>query len=322
MTSRLAIVLITVLCVCAAFGAASAVAATEFGRQCDPDQGSASSGMAIQLSRVTPPAALKTTTAGVVTSWKVQSAPFLEPRIMVLKVIRQVGDEYEVIAESESGSVEEKPHQFQTRIPVPAGVSFGVTSTKSFPACDASTGDTVGFFAGAGSVGSKAKPFETRTELLLSLGVVVEPDADGDGFGDETQDQCPQSATTQGACPPPPPPPGGGVSSATVKLKGKPKLEGNVVAVKLTTSVATKLTATGSIRGKRAAAPVTKTVKPGETGRLYLALKKSVKQRLANLPRKRKLRMVVEVKATGTPTVSAEINLPGRKKPQPARARR
>lgn len=35
----------------------------------------------------------------------------------------------------------------------------------------------------------------------------VEPDADGDGFGDATQDACPTDATAQGACPPAP---GGG----------------------------------------------------------------------------------------------------------------
>jgi hypothetical protein len=31
---------------------------------------------------------------------------------------------------------------------------------------------------------------------------VVEPDADNDGYGDETQDACPSSASTTGACPP------------------------------------------------------------------------------------------------------------------------
>jgi hypothetical protein len=35
-------------------------------------------------------------------------------------------------------------------------------------------------------------------ELLVQA--VMEPDADGDGFGDETQDGCPTQATTQGAC--------------------------------------------------------------------------------------------------------------------------
>jgi hypothetical protein len=297
---------------CATFSTASAAAATEFGRQCDPDAGGASADMALQLSRITPPFALKTTSPGVVTSWKVQSAPFLEPQTMVLKVIRETGGEYEVIAESAPEAVVEKPHQFSTRIPVPAGVSFGVTSTKSFPSCQAASGDTVAFFAGGGPVGSKAKPGEVRTELLLSLAAVVEPDVDGDGYGDETQDLCPQSAATQGACPAPPA--GGG--GATFKLKGKPKLEGNVVAVKLTTSATATLTVTGSIRGKRAAAPATKTVNPGETGRVYLRLSKGTKRRLSNLPRKRKLKMVVEAKAAGAPTVSTEIALPGRKKPR------
>jgi hypothetical protein len=296
---------------CSTLGAAKAEAATEFGRQCDPDQGAASAGMALQLSRVTPPVALKTTSPGVVTAWKVQSAPFLEPRTMVLKVIREVSSEYEVIAESAPEPVVEEPHQFPTRIPVPTGVSFGVTSTKSFPSCDAASGDTVAIFTGGAPVGSKAKPFETRTELLLSLAAVVEPDADGDGYGDETQDQCPQSAATQGACPPAPANGGGG--GATFKLKGRPQLEGNVVAVKLTASARAAITVSGSIRGKRAAKPVTKTISPGETGRVYLQLTKAVKRRLANLPRKRKLRMVVEAKATGSPAVSAEIALPGRK---------
>ena len=31
----------------------------------------------------------------------------------------------------------------------------------------------------------------------------IEADADKDGFGDETQDQCPTDATTQGPCPTP-----------------------------------------------------------------------------------------------------------------------
>jgi hypothetical protein len=35
-------------------------------------------------------------------------------------------------------------------------------------------------------------------ELLVQA--VMEPDADGDGFGDETQDGCPTQASTQGAC--------------------------------------------------------------------------------------------------------------------------
>ena len=41
-------------------------------------------------------------------------------------------------------------------------------------------------------------PTSATGELLLQA--VMEPDADGDGFGDETQDGCPTQATNQGAC--------------------------------------------------------------------------------------------------------------------------
>ena len=47
---------------------------------------------------------------------------------------------------------------------------------------------------GAGPRGST----EATDELLVAA--TIEPDADRDGFGDETQDRCPSQATTQGAC--------------------------------------------------------------------------------------------------------------------------
>ncbi len=312
MARRFATGLLAVLIGCAAFGAVPGGAADEIGGVCDPDSGLASSGMAVQLSRLTPPVALKTVSPGVVTSWKVQSAPFLEPRTMVLKVIRQVGAEYEVVAESAPGLVAEKPHQFPTRIPVGAGVSFGVTSSKSFPACTVSAGNTVGIF-GDVPIGGKAKPFETRTERLLSLAAVVEPDADGDGYGDETQDQCPQSALVHtGACPVPP-------SAASVKVT-KTRLEGNTVAVFLSSNGDATATLTGSIQGKRVAGPVTAAVPAGQVGRGYLQLPKKVRKRLAKLPRKRHLNLVVDIQvdsAGGHSTLSFERSLPGRKKVPP-----
>lgn len=39
-----------------------------------------------------------------------------------------------------------------------------------------------------------------NSDRRLNASAVVEPDADRDGFGDETQDRCPSSAATQGAC--------------------------------------------------------------------------------------------------------------------------
>ena len=48
-------------------------------------------------------------------------------------------------------------------------------------------------------------PVEFEARLLLSA--QLEPDADHDGYGDETQDQCPTDAATQGPCPLVTPPP-------------------------------------------------------------------------------------------------------------------
>jgi hypothetical protein len=48
--------------------------------------------------------------------------------------------------------------------------------------------------AGQGPRGS----VDARGELLVQA--EIEPDADGDGFGDETQDGCPTQSLTQGAC--------------------------------------------------------------------------------------------------------------------------
>jgi len=43
-------------------------------------------------------------------------------------------------------------------------------------------------------------PFSTQTMAGVLINAEVEPDADGDGFGDETQDFCNTDATTQGPC--------------------------------------------------------------------------------------------------------------------------
>jgi hypothetical protein len=43
--------------------------------------------------------------------------------------------------------------------------------------------------------------FARETEGQIEVAAVLEPDADHDGFGDESQDQCPSNAGTQAPCP-------------------------------------------------------------------------------------------------------------------------
>ena len=98
------------------------------------------------------------------------------------------------------------------RLPVKKGQHLAIDTTKSIAAVYNSNGSKFSYvFApplvdGAGARGSN----EAANELLVAA--TIEPDADGDGFGDETQDQCPTQATTQGACDVTPP----GVSGFSV----------------------------------------------------------------------------------------------------------
>jgi hypothetical protein len=96
---------------------------------------------------------------------------------------------------------------FQIRVPIKAGQRLGLGYTASNMACAES--------GVAGDVMNASVPFDpdVTNDFLYNAGpfntirpnisAVLEPDADNDGYGDVTQDACPQSALTQVACPAP-----------------------------------------------------------------------------------------------------------------------
>jgi hypothetical protein len=105
-----------------------------------------------------------------------------------------------------NGELTEAPVQeFAARVPIKKGQHLGVDTSPSLQATVNDSGDKFSYVfapplvAGSGARGS----LEPTGQLLLSAR--VEPDADNDGFGDETQDQCPTQATTQGPCDTTPP---------------------------------------------------------------------------------------------------------------------
>jgi hypothetical protein len=59
------------------------------------------------------------------------------------------------------------------------------------------------YTAGSTAGPSTTQPYSTAAcnHNVPLLSGTIEPDADHDGYGDETQDQCPTDATTQAACP-------------------------------------------------------------------------------------------------------------------------
>jgi hypothetical protein len=155
---------------------------------------------------------------GVVVRWRVLSSHSDDFRV---RVVSPEGSGVKVLSSSavESVSVTPSPPigkitSFATRLPIPAGSYVGLASpTKSLAPFalhasgasltefhDAPDGSTI---SGPGT----ARPFE------VAYDADVEPDADHDGYGDISQDSCPEASSVHdGVCPlkgdiPPPPPP-------------------------------------------------------------------------------------------------------------------
>jgi hypothetical protein len=142
--------------------------------------------------------------AGVATRWRVRS-PGIDVHTEKLKVFRSVfgANRVQVIAESNLENVTDGHESFGIRIPVQASDRFGVTGKpgEGAIACiPGRTDDIAGEFFGEGPLGS-SQSFNEDEGAQAAVSAVIEPDRDGDGYGDETQDGCPQSAAYQGPCP-------------------------------------------------------------------------------------------------------------------------
>jgi hypothetical protein len=185
----------------------SAWAATEIGSNCSAT-GGAGKYTLIQLDKSAGnPLSLSAPSAGVITQWKVNvGVPALPTLGQRLEVFRATGNpnEFQAVAVSDVGTVVTGQNVFPTRIPVQAGDRIGGTAQGEVQAvffCKGDSAAKMGAHPGEVPVGS-TQTFEIVPEHLeLALAAVIEPDADNDGFGDETQDKCPQSAALQTECP-------------------------------------------------------------------------------------------------------------------------
>jgi hemolysin type calcium-binding protein len=140
---------------------------------------------------------------GVLTSWSFQAAPEPQGKQLALRIFtKQASPNYTAVAESTLQTL--TPAQlntFPTRIPVSGGELIGFLSPGgSFP-CAVNTGNIADKFVAtvpASPLGSSVP--HDQSNARLDIAASLEPDADKDGFGDETQDLCPTQAGTQGPC--------------------------------------------------------------------------------------------------------------------------
>jgi hypothetical protein len=88
---------------------------------------------------------------------------------------------------------------FPARLPVAKGQQLAIDGTN-VAATHNDSGDKFSYIFNPPLVDGQGARGSTSVTGELLVQADIEPDADHDGFGDETQDQCPTQATTQGPC--------------------------------------------------------------------------------------------------------------------------
>jgi hypothetical protein len=123
------------------------------------------------------------------------------------KVYRPVGAGFFTVASSSFAVAAGTTSTFAVRIPVLPGDRLGLSSAtdtvqlayQTFSATDQFAFLPIDSNPQPGTTVMPDGPFARGYKL--DVAARVESDADGDGFGDDSQDYCPSNAATQGPCP-------------------------------------------------------------------------------------------------------------------------
>jgi hypothetical protein len=292
-------------------------AATQVGNPCVGNTG-ATNFTVYGLAQVSSPYPLTVPSAGVITRWTFNIIPVeVGPIVQSLKVLRSTGVPNQVQVVGESTSVMTSGlNSIPSRIPVLPGDHLGLSGTvegevNAVICALTNPADVVGAIPGNLPLGATGTVVTDEGNLAIPIVATVEPDADNDGFGDETQDQCPQLASVQGACP-----------TVTVEASSVIKKKGSVVVL-VTASSSAPVNVNGTVnlgKGKKAKLKSkAQTVVPGKTSRFTLKFPKKLKNKLADLERSKSLQLKLTASATDligrVTTDQLKTKLKGRAKP-------
>ena len=203
--SRTSLLLATALGVSLALGAiaGSADAAATLGQTFVPTTGCAAATLVQKLEGPGVPSYAAPAGGGVITAWSTETDPNTSQTAR-FKVFRPTGkmNEYFIVAETSTASLAPSAlNTFPTRIPVQAGDRIGLFSGND--CLGPSSGSTVELDNGDFAPGTTHTFTTGYANGALDLSARVESDADSDGYGDETQDQCFTDPSTQAPCPAP-----------------------------------------------------------------------------------------------------------------------
>jgi hypothetical protein len=325
MSKRLSLVGVGVVIAVCLGAAAGASAATQFGDPCFAAAVLPESETVTIFQAAAPQSGLPMTSpfAGVITSWGLNAGSALAPGAsnpVKLKVLRSdpTNKTAQVVGES-FGTAVAGSNKFDARIPVQAGdrVALASDDTPILACAESLPGDALGLIEGDPAIGSTV-PYGESSEVSgqIPLFATVEADADGDGYGDETQDQCPTDASTQGPCPvktaPTTPPPAPTTLSASAAAKK------TFLTVSLTTTTQASVTVTGTVKiGKGKPVKLsgnTQTVALGALAKFTVLFPAKLKAALKKLPTNKKLTISISASAPGAATKTLTVKVPGQEK--------
>ncbi|MEZ5099664.1 MAG: Ig-like domain-containing protein [Thermoleophilia bacterium] len=136
--------------------------------------------------------------AGVIVRWRSYEFSGTVPAALAV-VRRTTGDSHRLVGLGRSTRVTSQLFTLPERLPIAAGDGIGVTHTDTvfsyFFWTQDDAGASYGIFSGLTVGGPSAAPGTTNTGRAMALNADIEPDADADGWGDETQDTCPGVAS-------------------------------------------------------------------------------------------------------------------------------
>lgn len=244
---------------------------------------------------------------GVVTQWRVTLPGILATPEQTLKVGQKLEEInlYTIMSET-TATLHSGLNVIPARIPIYAGDVVGLYGDSPYGAfiCPAGPESTVAEVAGNSAVNTHAL-YAPRTEAAAAVSVTVEPDEDGDGYGDITQDGCPQSAAFHTGCP-------------VVNLQPEYAAGASAISVTVATNRTAPIQVTGSAR--LAGRSTTfhsrqKTVAGGTTASFTLHLPPGLRAARSHLAAGRALTLGIRAKATNVRgSASADhlrIRLPG-----------
>jgi hypothetical protein len=159
---------------------------------------------------------LQATVGGVITGWGVEVAPGTAPLAQQLVVFEPLGNgTYRKVAESRLETVSPGINSFETRLPVKGGESVGLFGPAGTLACDEKAetqerdaegnqiepGEAISLGAEGSTAVGGTLTFETLHRVGTPLPSAIEPDQDGDDYGDYSQDRCRGTASRGSDCP-------------------------------------------------------------------------------------------------------------------------